>query len=178
VLDDPVILTMFESITKQLDKQSVSDSVRDEKIDKLMERVVGWERCAAFREDCENRHMKMYDGISNRLEAVEGVCNEFNSIKRGITNDTDLLMSENKMVEQAKIADNELMKEILVIKEGIRKIENKFVVFDWSMCSVNWLWQNKKAVSAALLFISVWFYGVDAFARWSQWSFFPPSIGP
>lgn len=178
MLDDPVILTMFESISKQLDKQSSADAVRDEKIDKLMERVVGWERCAAFREDCETRHMKLYDAFLSRLGAVEGICNEFNSTKNGIVNNADLLISENKVVEQSKLADNELMKEILVIKEGIRKIENKFIVFDWSMCSVNWLWQNKKAVSAALMFISLWFYGVDAFARWSQWSFFPPSIGP
>jgi len=110
-----------------------------------------------------------FDELFRRMLAIEELGAAFVEFKH----DAPMLAAlvHKEMQDEIRVSDDQVFEEI-------KKINDRLAIFDLSVCSVRWLWDNKKMVTTVMMFVSLWFYGVDVIARWSQWTFFPPGVGP
>ena len=162
---DPDVLAIFLAIREDNNRYQVANRADMQEIrllySNMAEKQVGWGRCTSFREQCASENGRKFDDIFHQLSDLKSTAQDYVSCKDGVST-----------------ANGDIKNELKSLRESVDKINNVFVIFKFSRCSVGWIWANKRTVSAIFIFITVWFYLMDTIARWSQWTFFPPRIGP
>ena len=190
---DPDVLTIFLAmrednnrcqIANRSDMQEMRGLYKEmhELHNKMAENLVGWNRCTSLRERCVLENGEKFKDIFHQLEDLNNVAQDYKSCKENVATPLALSCAEESAVKRAKEEDakiiTEFKTEFFTLRESVDQIKNVFVLFKFSRCSAKLLWTNKRVVSSLFVFITVWFYLMDTIARWSQWTFFPPKIGP
>lgn len=154
------ILLMLESIDKRL---------RD-----LDEKIVGKEKFNQFREDTDTKLSDLY----NKYNDVHEKCTVVITAQNAVATKEEIARSEEKTLEKAKKYDEEIHETLDSIKTDIKELNKKMGFLDFSWCSLNWLWRNKKGATLIFTFATLWLYIIDTIARGIQWTYFPPRLGP
>jgi hypothetical protein len=147
--EDNNVVMLFKSIERQV--TDINESYKE-----LLIKMVGWDKCANLRSTCQHDVNNKFSDVFTRLKSIEV---QLPTVATG----PDLAQAERDYRE----SDEKILKEI-------QKINSKLVIFEFSWCSANWLWSHKKGATGFIIVASAWLYLIDCFARWSQWSLFPP----
>ena len=76
-----------------------------------------------------------------------------------------LTRAESAVIDRARCEDDKILMKMEKIEKDVRSLSDKFVIFNFSRCTLMWIWNNKKGVTALFALLSMWQLAIGWISR-------------
>ncbi len=113
--------------------------------------------------------LRFAENMVHRGQCDAAMSELFDRIEKEFVRLSSLTRAECSVLDRARDEDGKMWNKMDKIEKDIRKINDKLVIFNFSRCTLVWIWNNKKGVAALFTFLSLWFFVIDWASRYAYW---------
>jgi hypothetical protein len=135
--NNKAVYEMYQAIRDELKEYREMSRKRDEKLDKIVEKLE--DNCSKKREQCIVENGEKFRDIFDRLKSVEFTCTSFESVRSLIPSTADLAVAKSDMLKDAREEDKSISSRLDNLEGEIKALNKKLAFLDiawWSGCHV------------------------------------------
>ena len=109
--------------------------------------------------------LRFAENMVHRGQCDAAMSELFDRIEKEFVRLPSLTRAECTVLDRARDEDEKMWNKMDKIENDIRKINDKLVIFNFSRCTLVWIWNNKKGVTALFALLSLWQFVIGWISR-------------